>query len=545
MNKFITNNISSPNGREPGVPIRVKPFAWLAVGLLTATILVQPVLASSNPAKLRGVEEQIAAALEEANSSLGGGFEFFGSKHEMRRTIQENPMLPEEVIEGMVILQYDDASRLCVDAGFMFNDMHGCATNNGGHDTFIAWSTGQHGPGGKYLEFQVSSYPLSSTGAEKADAMPLAEALYQAAANHGLYEAYTGEEEILPPVEEQPTQTMPEEKPQEQLEEKPSDDNPPADVPIPFEQSPEESQSTEMPIWISIGNWLVPILGAVAGSVMGAILALTSAKPAPPTPSVQVTLPASEPELPSVEEAIEPACTETTPAVEEEPLPEPPAAESEPAPETPQEEAEQSSSEDKLRSQRLGAAEAKATISQVFGSYISPARLDGIEPENVIFQSHAEFIKCWNENQTVPMQEGTHAYTLSGSRTIYVDQDNYYNYDVVHEMMHLSSSYDFRQAVKHALNEATTDYFTTRLAQMNNVEHVTRYNTDGSTQVIEKISDIVGEDLLRKAYFGSDRVAVDQLISTFDDKLKPGAFNELIDFMNTGKMQEALQLVGG
>ena len=218
-------------------------------------------------------EEIIRATLEEAAASLGGGFVWEGTGYfAMVRPPKivgyrlDQDKTPVHLFEEIII--YSDYDNSSCQFPYTFHGMNGCLLNNEGMPNWgIVWQP-QAGVkiDGHFVTLDANSYldygclggtsVCGNYGQDSITPFPLAEALHQAALNNGLYEAVPEDESTLI----DPGAIIPGQP------EVSTDQN----FPI------ESSETRNIPWPIILASLGIPVTGALAGSIVSAILASRS-----------------------------------------------------------------------------------------------------------------------------------------------------------------------------------------------------------------------------------------------------------------------------
>lgn len=282
----------------------MKPFHHFVVLMLTITMLALaitlPTTKSVQAARpSQSAEERIRATLEDAAESLGGGFSW-ESTFSMARPPRQvgyykdghGSNIPVYLHEDLNIVWgefgggYDFCEWIMSMTGesWTFHGMKGCvnrlADSQGDHIFSVAWQpqAGLEMDGHviTLIADSVTHYMCSGAnaddtstcgnwGQDSMDAVPLAEALHQAAIKNGLYEPMP--EEILPAT---PEEIMPVD-PGEVV---PGQPGVPTDQPVPTDTStPTETGGLfGIPLAVILGSLGIPVAGALAGAVLSAIL---------------------------------------------------------------------------------------------------------------------------------------------------------------------------------------------------------------------------------------------------------------------------------
>jgi hypothetical protein len=350
-----------------------------------------------------------------------------------------------------------------------------------------------------------------------------------------------------------------------QLESAPGDNQPPeptleefADTPGPIAPTLEDFSPTLPPEAepfppiqefepVDLGkqarNPLVPLGGAALGTLLGvlvSVLRVWLTRGGPPNPARVST---AQPGVPSTQPPLEAPLHPPPQTVPDDPgfwnqweqtVPMPP-------PDRPTTEPTLS----ELRQDRLDGLRSKEAILEQYHDDIPAWRQARIDPQRVHLVDKAEFDRKYAETFRTGNTQGVDGFADPNSMEVYIDRENYSNYTAVHEILHLSSNSAYGQAVKTAMDEATTEYFTLRLANKNQVARISLYTINDSTKVIDEMVRLVGEQAVRKAYFGDDPKGVETLRRLVDQKIRPGAFEKVIDLMSRDKHLHARELLRG
>lgn len=249
-------------------------LTFVVFALMTVLLTPKSVQAAHSS---QSIDDRIKATLEEANRSLGGGFVWDSVDWTMKRSKNvgiNNVGSPVELTEYLQIL----LGNSCESLGWQsitFHEMEGCARYDGNHLGDLVW-TPKNGVefDGMPITFSVRSmigYDCSGNhsaedekraSCDSENALPLAEALHQAAIHNGLYEPMPNKIQPVVPEEISPT---------EQGATIPAQPETPADQSMPSDSS---NGQFSLPAAVALGSLVVPVAGAMAGAVISSLFSL-------------------------------------------------------------------------------------------------------------------------------------------------------------------------------------------------------------------------------------------------------------------------------
>ena len=193
---------------------------YLNKNIMVHLLMLSAVLALMLPFPSEGVtaqpllqeEDPITAAVEEAAGAVGGDFTVSTSSNSAgARWDIPFPLMPDTIIyRHDMIIYLTEYSETFEKGDTTFYGMPAFMYDNGMNGSWVSWSPGKIAGTDYYLEFSAEMATFRPTeGIDYIPAAVMAEALHQAALNHGLYDLVTsGVEETAPPlvVTEAPTQ---------------------------------------------------------------------------------------------------------------------------------------------------------------------------------------------------------------------------------------------------------------------------------------------------------------------------------------------------
>lgn len=150
-------------------------------------------------------------------------------------------------------------------------------------------------------------------------------------------------------------------------------------------------------------------------------------------------------------------------------------------------------------------------ILQTFGNDIPASRKSPCAAEVVHYQNAQEFKERYEK---LHGKSDKDASTIKGeylfdTREIYINTDADNSGTITHEQMHFYSSdafmLDFADAKYGKITEGVNEYFTRKIVGKR--EGIYEAETEEATMLAER----VGEDVLRKAYFGGDAAAIESV----------------------------------
>ncbi len=185
-------------------------------------------------------------------------------------------------------------------------------------------------------------------------------------------------------------------------------------------------------------------------------------------------------------------------------------------------------------------------IKRTYGRFIPPDRFDNYcNLSNVQVLDEAGF----NEKYKLvfgrePVRGGENAYGFWSGATAYVRQGTEGRGTVQHELLHAASNPEFGTQIGHNLDEATTEYFTRPLtAQAGINRDDCPYYTEGRVAVIQALANLVGPDVVARAYFGDGEAPVQKLIQAVDKARGPGTWDKFVRLAQDGLYAEAAKLL--
>jgi hypothetical protein len=97
-----------------------------------------------------------------------------------------------------------------------------------------------------------------------------------------------------------------------------------------------------------------------------------------------------------------------------------------------------------------------------------------------------------------------------------------------HELIHKAANPDFSNHVPFQLNEGMNEYFTRQITDPRNINRGNvEYNAIGSTNVASTLARIAGEDVARRAYFGTGVGDAQALSTAIDARGGAGTWAEV------------------
>jgi hypothetical protein len=376
------------------------------------------------------------------------------------------------------------------------------------------------------------------------DPLPVTDALYYSALEMNCCQAV----EAAPPVENPPETIQPPVTIGPQNGDQSIPENPlPPDVgdqeqpnnPIPPEdgvQVPPDIPDMKTDLGTLARNPLVSLGGALAGTIMGVVVSLwlnagrsmdglvsiikslwtpDSTPPAPPAqPTGVTTIPATDWE----------AWESNLPPQVEDPLV-----------------ADPDMSE--LRANPMDVYQVKDTVGEFYKDDIPKWRWEKIDPQKTRILDKSAFDAQYQNFYKTPNTDGTTGFADPNGFEIFIDQENSYTYTPIHETIHLSSNPEFGLNTNTKMDEATTEFFTRKIANQKKGKHLTAY--DDGAKVINELEKSVGSTPLREAYFGEGKDGIDALVNAVDEKYGKGAFTRLVKLVDEKKYLKARALLKG
>lgn len=196
------------------------------------------------------------------------------------------------------------------------------------------------------------------------------------------------------------------------------------------------------------------------------------------------------------------------------------------------------------------------SIEKVFESTpeLSPEDKDRVLNAKVQILDPSEFDAIYKEKNPPNDKNIGYAGAFVNPDTgeMYICRGRAANYTSVHEMMHVASNKRFGILTNADFDEAVTEYFSRKIAKRDNVPYMSNYILSGSVDVVDQIVRLHGEDILRKAYFGSDDQGIVELLKAVDQQHGSGAFNKVVELVGREEIgpypidkQKALDLLKG
>jgi hypothetical protein len=195
-------------------------------------------------------------------------------------------------------------------------------------------------------------------------------------------------------------------------------------------------------------------------------------------------------------------------------------------------------------------------IAGAYGRYIpSDRRTNNLNPEKVQYLSYRQLQEKHKlvfgsepEGQVYGFWSGVMAYVLQGE-DLPPGTDG--RGTVIHELIHAVANPEFGNVFGKALDEAAAEYFTRPLAAKAgfNRDDVPYY-TNGSVGLIQAIVDLVGEEVVRKAFFGGDtdkdptgKKDLRRLVGAVNKAKGSGTFNKIFEMAQRGAFYRAVDLL--
>ena len=156
------------------------------------------------------------------------------------------------------------------------------------------------------------------------------------------------------------------------------------------------------------------------------------------------------------------------------------------------------------------AKDTDAKVLQKFGAYIPESKKSPAASEVAVYQSDTDFQNGFKERYPNYKQQGYNLESIHGESyhsQIFINKDKDTGGTFTHEAVHHYSDDSFKsqfyniQGVK--LNEGVTELYTRELNPENREGHYT-----SELAWAKKVETEVGEDQLKKAYFGGDKTAM-------------------------------------
>jgi hypothetical protein len=195
-------------------------------------------------------------------------------------------------------------------------------------------------------------------------------------------------------------------------------------------------------------------------------------------------------------------------------------------------------------------------INKGYGRFIPTYRVtNNLNPEHVQYLPYAElqakYKEVFGSNPDGPVYgfwSGAKAYVLQRQD---IPKETDARGTVIHELIHAVANPEFGNVFGKGMDEAATEYFTRPLAAKAgfNREDVP-YFTNGSVGLIQAIVDLVGEALVRKAFFGGDldkdptgKMDLRRLVGAVNKAKGKGTFNKVYELAQKGEYAKAARLL--
>ena len=200
---------------------------------------------------------------------------------------------------------------------------------------------------------------------------------------------------------------------------------------------------------------------------------------------------------------------------------------------------------------RMTTDEARGAILDHFGQYLSDEKANAIRttPVNELPEAglRAKATDIQNARaqaagvQPPDVPKGMNGFNDEGD--IYVNSEG--RSDVkAHELMHSTQNPEIKSQLGRNVNEAFTHSMTREVFPDFEIEaDPTAYHQNGSTAVVDDMKALVGDDLVRRAYFGDGPAPVDALRDAVDAAKGKGTFNEAMKALNNGEVDYARYLL--
>jgi hypothetical protein len=196
------------------------------------------------------------------------------------------------------------------------------------------------------------------------------------------------------------------------------------------------------------------------------------------------------------------------------------------------------------------------SIAGAYSRYIpSYRRMDNLNPEHVQYLSFSQLQEKHKlvfgsepDGQVYGFWSGRMAYVLQGKD---IPPETDARGTVIHELIHAVSNPEFGNVFGKGLDEAATEYFTRPLAAKAGFDRDdVPYYTNGSVGLIQAIVDVVGEEVVRKAFFGGDldkdpsvKMDLRCLVGAVNKAKGPGTFNKIFEMAQRGAFYRAVDLL--
>jgi len=188
-------------------------------------------------------------------------------------------------------------------------------------------------------------------------------------------------------------------------------------------------------------------------------------------------------------------------------------------------------------------------IKDTFGDFIPQDRLDGLSADRVRVLSSQEFDQAYRAARGRGADpRGVMGFydATTGQIRIRAGKARL-GLTALHEQMHAASNggefnwlvFDSHDnivpRVGQKLKEAFTDHFTNQIARNHALDNSdTLYNADGRVAVAEDIESLVGENVVRQAYFGDGAEPVEDMIRAVDERCGEGTWGRVRQLCENG-----------